>query len=129
MKSSAGIRIRMEAYDRVGLLRDTTMLVSEERVNIASVVTEENIEKRLPCSVTASAGAPDCCAWSSSSPILHAPSSSEYSVCRCRCTNSVDMARRLEEVGVRLPSHCCLLTSDFVFYSHSIVEGGLLLMS
>ncbi len=36
------VRVRMEAYDRVGLLRDTTMLVSEERVNIASVVTSEN---------------------------------------------------------------------------------------
>jgi (p)ppGpp synthase/HD superfamily hydrolase len=32
----------MEAYDRVGLLRDTTMVVSEEKVNIASVVTSEN---------------------------------------------------------------------------------------
>ena len=35
------VRIRMQAYDRVGLLRDTTSLVSEERVNIASCVTEE----------------------------------------------------------------------------------------
>ena len=36
------VRVRMEAYDRVGLLRDTTMVVSEEKVNIASVVTSEN---------------------------------------------------------------------------------------
>ncbi len=36
------VRVRMEAYDRVGLLRDTTMVVSEEKVNIASVVTTEN---------------------------------------------------------------------------------------
>ena len=33
----------MEAYDRVGLLRDITMRVSEERVNIASVVTESRL--------------------------------------------------------------------------------------
>ena len=35
------VRVRIDAYDRVGLLRDVTMSVSEERVNIASVVTEE----------------------------------------------------------------------------------------
>ncbi|MFQ6027308.1 MAG: RelA/SpoT family protein [Dehalococcoidia bacterium] len=35
------VRVRIDAYDRVGLLRDVTMRVSEERVNIASVVTEE----------------------------------------------------------------------------------------
>ena len=35
------IRIMMKAYDRVGLLRDVTMQVSEERVNIASVITKE----------------------------------------------------------------------------------------
>jgi GTP pyrophosphokinase len=33
--------VRIEAYDRVGLLRDLTMRVAEDRVNIASVVTEE----------------------------------------------------------------------------------------
>jgi GTP pyrophosphokinase len=31
----------LEAYDRVGLLRDITSLVSEEHVNIASCVTDE----------------------------------------------------------------------------------------
>ena len=36
------VRVRIEAYDRVGLLRDATVMVSEEKVNIASVVTEEN---------------------------------------------------------------------------------------
>ena len=35
------VRIRVEAWDRVGLLRDVTALVSEERVNIASCVSEE----------------------------------------------------------------------------------------
>ncbi len=34
-------RVKMKAYDRVGLLRDITVLVSEERVNIASVITQE----------------------------------------------------------------------------------------
>ena len=35
------VRVRLEALDRVGLLRDVTSLVSEERVNIASCVSEE----------------------------------------------------------------------------------------
>ena len=35
------IRVMMTAYDRVGLLRDITGQLSEERVNIASVVTKE----------------------------------------------------------------------------------------
>jgi GTP pyrophosphokinase len=35
------VRIKMKAYDRVGLLRDVTLLVSEEHVNIASVITKE----------------------------------------------------------------------------------------
>ena len=35
------VRIQAEAWDRVGLLRDITSLVSEERVNIASCVSEE----------------------------------------------------------------------------------------
>ncbi len=35
------IRIMMTAYDRVGLLRDVTVQVSEENVNIASVITKE----------------------------------------------------------------------------------------
>ena len=36
------IRIQVEAWDRVGLLGDITYLVSEERVNIASCVSEEH---------------------------------------------------------------------------------------
>ena len=36
------VRIQIEALDRVGLLRDITTTVSEEKVNIASVVTKEN---------------------------------------------------------------------------------------
>ena len=35
------VRVKMKAYDRVGLLRDVTVLVSEEKVNIASVITRE----------------------------------------------------------------------------------------
>ncbi len=35
------VRVKMKAYDRVGLLRDVTVLVSEEKVNIASVITQE----------------------------------------------------------------------------------------
>jgi GTP pyrophosphokinase len=38
------VRVCIEAYDRVGLLRDVTVRVSEERVNIASVVTEERTD-------------------------------------------------------------------------------------
>ena len=36
------VRIRVEAWDRVGLLGDITSRVSEERVNIASCVSEEH---------------------------------------------------------------------------------------
>ena len=35
------VRVKMKAYDRLGLLRDVTTLVSEEKVNIASVITQE----------------------------------------------------------------------------------------
>ena len=35
------VRLKMKAYDRVGLLRDVTVAVSEEHVNIASVITQE----------------------------------------------------------------------------------------
>ena len=35
------VRVQVQAWDRVGLLRDITSLVSEERVNIASCVSEE----------------------------------------------------------------------------------------
>ena len=36
------VRLRIEAWDRVGLLRDITTLVSQEKVNIASVLTTEH---------------------------------------------------------------------------------------
>ena len=36
------VRLRIEAWDRVGLLRDITTLVSQEKVNIASVITTEH---------------------------------------------------------------------------------------
>jgi GTP pyrophosphokinase len=36
------VRLRIDAWDRVGLLRDITSLVSGERVNIASCVSEED---------------------------------------------------------------------------------------
>ena len=36
------VRTRIEAWDRVGLLSDVTSLVSDERVNIASCVSEEH---------------------------------------------------------------------------------------
>ncbi|MBM3935088.1 MAG: bifunctional (p)ppGpp synthetase/guanosine-3',5'-bis(diphosphate) 3'-pyrophosphohydrolase [SAR202 cluster bacterium] len=35
------VRVRIEAWDRVGLLRDITALVSEEGINIAMAATEE----------------------------------------------------------------------------------------
>jgi GTP pyrophosphokinase len=46
------VRVRMEAYDRVGLLRDATVVVSEEKVNIASVVTEENDDGSVTMELT-----------------------------------------------------------------------------
>ena len=46
------VRIKMEAYDRVGLLRDITMKVSEEKVNIASVVTTENMDGTVAVELT-----------------------------------------------------------------------------
>jgi GTP pyrophosphokinase len=36
------VRLRIEAWDRVGLLRDVTTMVSQEKVNIASVITTEH---------------------------------------------------------------------------------------
>ena len=38
------VRVKMRAYDRVGLLRDVTVLVSEEHVNIAGVITKEHAD-------------------------------------------------------------------------------------
>ena len=41
------VRIQVQAWDRVGLLMDVTSLVSKERVNIASCVSEEDAEVSL----------------------------------------------------------------------------------
>ena len=50
------VRIIMKAYDRVGLLRDLTAVVSNEGVNIASVITEEwadgTVTMALTCHTT-----------------------------------------------------------------------------
>ena len=46
------VRIIMKAYDRVGLLRDVTALVSNEGVNIASVVTGDYSNGTVPLSLT-----------------------------------------------------------------------------
>ncbi len=50
------VRVTMKAYDRVGLLRDMTSLVSNEGVNIASVLTEEwadgTVTMALTCHTT-----------------------------------------------------------------------------
>jgi GTP pyrophosphokinase len=46
------VRVRMKAYDRVGLLRDITTRVSEDRVNIASVVTTEQSDGTVTIELT-----------------------------------------------------------------------------
>ena len=46
------VRITMKAYDRVGLLRDLTSVVSNEGVNIASVVTGEYADGTVTTALT-----------------------------------------------------------------------------
>ena len=46
------VRLEIQAWDRVGLLRDITARVSEEGVNIASVVTNENPDGTATISLT-----------------------------------------------------------------------------
>ena len=46
------VRVCIEAYDRVGLLRDVTVRVSEEKVNIASVVTQEKSDGTVTMELT-----------------------------------------------------------------------------
>ena len=46
------VRVRIKAYDRVGLLRDCTVQVSEERVNIASVITQEHPDGTVTMDLT-----------------------------------------------------------------------------
>ena len=46
------VRVTIQAWDRVGLLRDVTTQVSEQRVNIASVITSENPDGTATMSLT-----------------------------------------------------------------------------
>ena len=46
------VRVKMRAYDRVGLLRDVTVLVSEEHVNIAGVITKEHADGTVTMELT-----------------------------------------------------------------------------
>ncbi|MBI4306928.1 MAG: bifunctional (p)ppGpp synthetase/guanosine-3',5'-bis(diphosphate) 3'-pyrophosphohydrolase [Chloroflexi bacterium] len=46
------VRVRMDAYDRVGLLRDITSVVSGERVNIHSISSEEQPGGRCVVALT-----------------------------------------------------------------------------
>ena len=39
------VRLRIDAWDRVGLLRDITTVATEDKVNIASLITEENVDE------------------------------------------------------------------------------------
>ena len=46
------VRVDVVAWDRVGLLRDVTTRVSEDKVNIASMVTTENLDGTATLSLT-----------------------------------------------------------------------------
>ncbi len=46
------VRVDIQAWDRVGLLKDITTLVSDDKVNIASVVTTENSDGTATISLT-----------------------------------------------------------------------------
>lgn len=46
------IRLIMEAWDRVGLLRDITTLVSQEKINIASIVSTESEDNTCTIALT-----------------------------------------------------------------------------
>ena len=46
------VRVKIKAYDRVGLLRDVTVGVSEEHVNIASVITREHADGTVTMELT-----------------------------------------------------------------------------
>jgi GTP pyrophosphokinase len=41
------VHLRVDAWDRVGLLRDITTVVSEDKVNIASLVTDEHDDNTI----------------------------------------------------------------------------------
>src|ERR671920_661579 len=88
----------------------------------------------LPCSVIAMAGIFSSTALSSSSSILHAPSRSEYSECRCRWTKSGISPSRQQPAGGRIVAwdgaprdqkkQSQSVVARAAAYSHSIVEGG-----
>jgi guanosine-3',5'-bis(diphosphate) 3'-pyrophosphohydrolase len=46
------VSIQVEAWDRVGLMRDVTTIVAEERVNIASVTLDNGDGHRITLSLT-----------------------------------------------------------------------------
>ena len=46
------VRIRIEAFDRVGLLRDVSTRVSDDKINIAWVVTRENDDATVSMELT-----------------------------------------------------------------------------
>ena len=46
------VRLRIEAIDRVGLLRDVTTKLSEDKINIAWVVTRENDDATVSMELT-----------------------------------------------------------------------------
>jgi GTP pyrophosphokinase len=46
------VSIRIEAWDRVGLLRDITTVVTEEKVNMVGVRTSENGEGSVTITTT-----------------------------------------------------------------------------
>jgi GTP pyrophosphokinase len=46
------VAVHIEAWDRVGLLRDITTLVAEEKVNMVGVHTQEQEDGRITIFVT-----------------------------------------------------------------------------
>ena len=46
------VRVRIEAIDRVGLLRDVSTKLSEDKINIAWVVTRENDDATVSMELT-----------------------------------------------------------------------------
>ncbi len=46
------VAVRVEAWDRVGLLRDVSALIAEERVNISGVRTEEHEDRTITVHLT-----------------------------------------------------------------------------
>ena len=51
-KSLHPVRLSIEAWDRVGLLRDITTQVSKEKVNIAALMTKENADGTVTIHLT-----------------------------------------------------------------------------